>query len=494
MGDCASILSNKHKVKIYVNSFSWLRESFKDPSQDFLETSSSTRLSFTQSVKYREVIPPTRPEPCECRGLEPEELLEKLFILCGCTINKQMALISEGVNIVSELKRRGEQDNQDYLRWTNENNETPLEMAIKAENKVMVDIFLDKGDESVYSDAFLTACRRKNKVILNFLLESGAHAYLDVNIKADCIILCVQYGYTCLLNMLHKAGFCLRNITNKLVSLRSPNMAEVPSLWKRQTNGSLYHIAAGNGHHQILEYLTNQNADIESVDSSGWQPVHFAVQGGMQCLRMLLLSDIDIEAADNEGHSPLFLAASFGNLSAVKLLVENEAELDTENYVGVSALVAAASSNHDMTVKYLLDMGATFKGVCPKKLKRYIGKVVPQVNFKNKLPEMKQNLSWLTLSMLDKAGYVLPSARIRLHLGTDRNFILEVAVQRGDRSVVKLLEELDYLEKTALLALNRSCLKACQEIIIKYAYPKSLLQTALFRANVSIREDINLII
>jgi len=383
---------------------------------------------------------------------------------------------------VSELKRRGELDNEYYLGWTNENNETPLEIAIKAENKVMVGIFLDTGDECAYSDAFLAVCARGNKEILNFLLESGAHAYLDINIKTDCILLCAQHGYTCLLNMLHKAGFCLRNIMDKIVSLKAPKTREVPWLWKGQTNGSLLHVAAGNGHHLIVDYLINQNADIETVDSCGWKPVHFAVQRGMRCLRMLLRAGIDIEAADNEGHSPLFLAASFGNFSAVKLLVENGAEVDTENDEGVSALVAAALSNQDIIVKYLLDKGTTFKGVCPVKLEHCSGKIVRYSAFKNILPEMKQNVNWLTLNMLDKTGNVLPSARIRLHLGIDPNIILYDAVKGGHRNVLKLLDELDYLEETAVLALNCSCLKAYQEIIMKYAYPKRLPHGVLFRA------------
>jgi len=485
MGECASILVQDQmskKANNYVESFSCSRQSFKFPKRVISETSSSARSPSAQSVKYREVIPANCPEPCQPRGLEPEEYLEKLFIFCGCALNNKMPLISEGANVVSELKRRGELENKDYLRWTNENNETPLEIAIKAENKVMVGIFLDKGDDWVYSDAFLTACRKGNKVILNFLLESGAHAYLDVGLKADCVLLCVKNGYTRLLNMLREAGFCLRNLREGIVSLKSPNTPEVPRLWKGYTNGSLLHVAAGNGHHQITDYLINLNVDIESVDSYGSKPVHLAVQGGVECLRLLLRADVDIEAADNEGHSPLFLAASFGNLSAVKLLVENGAKLDTENDEGVSALLAAALCNHDMIVEYLLNEGATFKGVCPEKLKRYIGEVVTHFTFKNFLPEMEQNLNWLTLYMLEKAGNILPSTRIRLHLGVDPNIILYEAVRGRHRDILKLLEELDYLEKTAALELDCSCLKAFQETIMKYAYPKRLPRTVLFKA------------
>jgi len=125
--------------------------------------------------------------------------------------------------------------------------------------------------------------------------------------------------------------------------------------------------------------------------------------------------------------------------------VENEADLDTEDDQGVSALVAAATCNNDMIVKYLLDKGATFKGVYPNKLRLYVAKDLPDI-FCNKIfAEPKQNVNWLTLKLLDETGNVMPSARLRLHLGIDPKTILFDAIQGGHRHVVNLLDELDYL-------------------------------------------------
>lgn len=163
--------------------------------------------------------------------------------------------------------------------------------------------------------------------------------------------------------------------------------------------------------------------------------------------------------------------------------MENKADLDTENDEGVSALVAAATSNKDIIVKYLLDKGATFKGVHPSKLmKLYADKDLLDTIVSKIFSKSKQNVNWLTLKMLEDTGSVLPAARIRLHLGIDPKRILSDAIQGGHRHVVNLLQELDDQEKTTMSALNCSCLKAQTKIIMEYTYPKRLDHSVLFRA------------
>jgi len=227
-----------------------------------------------------------------------------------------------------------------------------------------------------------------------------------------------------------------------------------------------------------MDYLIQCDADIESVDSSGRKPVHLALQGGMHCLRILLHAGVDINAADNNGHSPLFLAASFGNLSALRLLANNEAELDTENDNGVSAVIEAALSNNDSIVKYLLDQGATSLGKCLKR-QYHTGRAFQDITA---LPKREQEVKYASLNMLEETKNFLPAARIRLHLGINPKLILAEAVQRGHRHVVELLTELHSLEKGAMLALNSCSLKDFKSVIMRYAYPKRLPNSVLLKA------------
>jgi len=302
-------LSGKMKVQSNVNSFTGSRRSLDIPAQVSGVRSSCLQSSFDHAVKYGGLAPSTCPgqwfdvRERQYLELEPEELLRKLFVLCASAMKTQNAPISEVVNMVSQLKRRGDLDNEDYLGWMNENKQTPIEIAVCVGNKVMVGILLEKGDKCLCAEAFLAACRKGKKDILNHLIDSGAHSHLDMHMMTDCVLLCTKHGFTYLLKMLHKAGFLLRN-NEKTVTLKFPKTSKFPMLWTLQT---------GNGHHRVMEYLINQLADIESVDSRGWKPVHLALHGGENCLRVLLEVGVDIEAADNEGHAPLFLASVMGN-------------------------------------------------------------------------------------------------------------------------------------------------------------------------------------
>jgi len=272
--------------------------------------------------------------------------------------------------IFSELNCRGIQDNENYFYWVNENNETPLEIAIKAGNKIMVGLLLEEVDDDMHSDAFLVACRMRKKEIVKLLLNSNAHASVNAHVQSDCVIICAKHGYYILLSMLYDAGF-RHSIKDKFVELKSPEGSVVPLLWKNRTDGSLLHIAAGSGHHRILDFLITHDADIDLVDSSGRKPIHLAVQGGIYCMMALLREGVKVDAVDNKGHTSLYLAASFGNLQSVKFLLNKGANIDSINDEGVSVLLSAAFSNQDRIVKYLLDNGAVVRRVCPKQINPY---------------------------------------------------------------------------------------------------------------------------
>jgi len=430
------------------------------------------RRSHSKEVELATTNQPLRP-------INPMKNLEKIFCLSGSRRNTETIPEAELREIVNGLYRSGELDDENYLEWENENNETPLEIAIKAGNTVMVKTLIENGD--VQTDAFQIACQKGNKEIVELLLDCNAHASMDVHEQSTCILICAKQGYIRLLRMLHKAGFPLTNV-DKFTTLKPAKGANVSPLWNGRTDGSPVHVAAGNGHHQIMEYLIQQDMEIESGDSCGRKPLHHAVQGGLRCLRSLLRACADIEAADKDGHSSLFLAASFGNLPAVKLLIKYGADLDTQNDDGVSALVAAALSHQDRIVKYLLDEGAVFLGVLPKRLEPQTEPLVSNRRTKKTMFDKVQEANYATLKTLEDNGNVLPAARIKLHIGMSPEIVMSEAVQRGHRHVVKLLTELDSLQNAAVQALNSSLLKEYASIIMNYAFPKRLSQKVLLSA------------
>lgn len=65
-----------------------------------------------------------------------------------------------------------------------------------------------------------------------------------------------------------------------------------------------------------------------------------------------------IEKKNDMGVSPLWIAAGYGHLSVVKLLLANKANVHSANYKGDSVLVAATFKGHSDIVGYLLNCGA----------------------------------------------------------------------------------------------------------------------------------------
>ena len=67
---------------------------------------------------------------------------------------------------------------------------------------------------------------------------------------------------------------------------------------------------------------------------------------------------LNIQGGD-DNMTPLITAAAKGYLEMVKVLVENEAELDRKDKEGRTALAWAEKNEHDLVVSYLISQGAS---------------------------------------------------------------------------------------------------------------------------------------
>lgn len=57
------------------------------------------------------------------------------------------------------------------------------------------------------------------------------------------------------------------------------------------------HIAAANGYVEVLEFLLDNDADVEVVDKDGWKPIHAAACWGNVSVVKELFNFLDVMAA-----------------------------------------------------------------------------------------------------------------------------------------------------------------------------------------------------
>ncbi len=131
-------------------------------------------------------------------------------------------------------------------------------------------------------------------------------------------------------------------------------------------------VARGSGKSKAI-MLACQYGDEEEVrktllevpwlarvsDTNGFTPLHVAaLWGHVDIVQMLLKHKADPNAHNNAGMAPLHGAAMAGHMEVVQLLLEHGAEVNAADNIGNTPLYFAAWDGHEAVAKLLLDHGA----------------------------------------------------------------------------------------------------------------------------------------
>ncbi len=110
-------------------------------------------------------------------------------------------------------------------------------------------------------------------------------------------------------------------------------------------------LAAHNNQLELAKVLIQRGAD---VNKPGWTPLHYAAtRGHRDMIRLLLENDAYIDSESANGTTPLMMAAYYAPPLAVKLLLEEGADPTLVNHGGASALDLALSKEHQQSAYYL---------------------------------------------------------------------------------------------------------------------------------------------
>jgi uncharacterized protein len=110
-------------------------------------------------------------------------------------------------------------------------------------------------------------------------------------------------------------------------------------------------LAAINNQLELAKVLIGRGAD---VNKQGWTPLHYAAtRGHREMMRLLLENEAYIDSESENGTTPLMMAAYYASPLAVKLLLEEGADPTLVNSANISALDMALSKDHQQSAFYI---------------------------------------------------------------------------------------------------------------------------------------------
>lgn len=160
--------------------------------------------------------------------------------------------------------------------------------------------------------------------------------------------------------------------TGLMIALREPSPKVIQVLIESpQTNVDLANakdetplmLAAIKGQQQLVTQLLKRDA---AVNKTGWTPLHYAATSGQLTIMKVLLDNYAfIDAQSPNGTTPLMMAAMYGSGEAVKLLLAEGADTTMKNQLGMTAVDFANKANRPEAAS-LITAAAAAKANAPK--------------------------------------------------------------------------------------------------------------------------------
>jgi ankyrin repeat protein len=123
-------------------------------------------------------------------------------------------------------------------------------------------------------------------------------------------------------------------------------------------------MASYVGKTDIVKYLLEKGADINTKDREGSTPLqNAAAKGHFDIVKLLVEKGSDVNYKDDNGVTPIHFGCMSGNVDLVKYLVEKGADINAVSKIGRKPAVDAVFGGNVEVLKYLESKGVNMKGL-----------------------------------------------------------------------------------------------------------------------------------
>uniref|UniRef100_A0A3Q3KJ45 Uncharacterized protein n=1 Tax=Monopterus albus TaxID=43700 RepID=A0A3Q3KJ45_MONAL len=253
----------------------------------------------------------------------------------GCTLS----------NVPEERTRSAElsEQEEDLLTTITEEGDTILHLAIIHENDFIAQQLIQLFPKEVldiqnnlYQTPLHLATYLNLTDVVKSLVEKGVSLELQDQEGNTALHVACQHGQT--------------ECTTKMTTEVAPSKL-VPVLETQNWRGlACLHLAALNGHHQIMKLLMKKGADLNIQEgTSGKTALHFAVElHDITSVKLLLSRGANVDAAMFNGCTPLHLAVGRQDATIANLLCQAGADMMLRNMEDETAL-DLANGNDDVS-------------------------------------------------------------------------------------------------------------------------------------------------
>ncbi|MDX2359785.1 MAG: ankyrin repeat domain-containing protein [Crocinitomicaceae bacterium] len=291
-------------------------------------------------------------------------------------IKLQQAILSESVEMVEQLISEGLKVN-DANRW----GYTPVHTAIESDQLDMLKLLIDYGanddegmaiaaknrnvemvkylieNEFKFEDAVIYAAENNHFRMVRLLVEAGSEVEMTQKRKKGMfssyyvtpIEFAVKNGNKEMVHFFVDYGLPLSSAAHECFDLSQIDILK--SLIDRSNAiETMLEQAYIHENRPIIDYLITKGADLKILGGNDNTMLHISAEQSNLKLARLCIEEhgLDVNASNADGETPLMLAIKANNLELTRYLVDQGAEINTENNAGETAIFYTSRNSSDM--------------------------------------------------------------------------------------------------------------------------------------------------